>query len=106
MESPGFARTPCKSEKPSTSSSRTKASGEAALNSNTPDSKAPVLVNPNRIRNRGVALSISEVRKVAESLRESNRDKPGSETKSARKQIVSWESPVKKPKESDKLPEK
>lgn len=108
MESSDLARMPCKSRKPFTSATGTKASGEAAVSTKTPDSKPPPLINPNRIRNRGVALSISEVRKAAESLRESNRDKPGGETKSARKQILSWESPVKKqkPKGSEKLPEK
>ncbi|KAK4742855.1 hypothetical protein SAY87_000856 [Trapa incisa] len=109
MESPDQARTPCQSNKPSFSSSRrTKASGEAALNSNTLDckTKTPPLINPNRIRNRGLALSVSDVRKAAERLRESNEERPDMEAKSARKQILSWESPVKKVKRSDKLPEK
>ncbi|KAK4775442.1 hypothetical protein SAY87_023403 [Trapa incisa] len=102
MEFPDLAGTPCKSMKLSApSSSGTKASGEASFNS-----KTPPLVNSNRIRNRGVTLSISEVRKAAECLRQSNEDDPVMETKSARKQILSWESPVKKPKGSDKLPEK
>ncbi|XP_030542456.2 CDT1-like protein a, chloroplastic [Rhodamnia argentea] len=79
------------------------------LSSKTPEKPSCL---PNRVRNRGVALSIKDVRRAAESLRESsNRDPPaGREAGSARKQIFSDEAPARKPKRSlaglTKLPEK
>ncbi|XP_031407603.1 CDT1-like protein a, chloroplastic [Punica granatum] len=107
MESSGSTPIPFKSKKTFTPVSKTKAAGEATLSSKTPENKPPPPIITNRIRNRGVALSVSEVRRKAESLRQSKRDKTSCENKSARKQILSWESPVKKPKGSDnKLPEK
>ncbi|KAI3412845.1 CDT1 domain-containing protein [Psidium guajava] len=79
------------------------------LSSKTPEKPSHLL---NRVRNRGVALSIRDVRRAAESLRESsNRDPPaGREARSARKQIFSDDAPAQKPKRSaagsTKLPEK
>ncbi|MFQ6633666.1 hypothetical protein Gotur_011640 [Gossypium turneri] len=72
--------------------------------SETPEKHSSQL--PNRARNRGVALSIKEIRQVAQS-----RPKPQTDqTKSARKQILSWPNESPPPKTSggrpDKLPEK
>ncbi|XWS31443.1 hypothetical protein CRYUN_Cryun23aG0076300 [Craigia yunnanensis] len=72
--------------------------------SKTPEKHASQL--PNRARNRGVALSIKEIRTVAQT-----RPKPQTDhNKSARKQILSWATESTPPKASgdrpDKLPEK
>ncbi|TYG45113.1 hypothetical protein ES288_D11G149300v1 [Gossypium darwinii] len=80
-----------------------------SLTSKSPVSKTPEKHSsqlPNRARNRGVALSIKEIRQVAQS-----RPKPPTDqTKSARKQILSWPNESPPPKTSggrpDKLPEK
>ncbi|KAF5459364.1 hypothetical protein F2P56_023316 [Juglans regia] len=80
------------------------------LSSKTPEKSTQL---PRRSRNRGVTLSINEVRKVAVSLRESDRpDQSMAPQKSARRQIKSWlaESPIRESKKSVggpiKLPEK
>ncbi|XWS76277.1 hypothetical protein CRYUN_Cryun01aG0161500 [Craigia yunnanensis] len=72
--------------------------------SKTPEKHASQL--PNRARNRGVALSIKEIRTVAQT-----RPKPPTDhNKSARKQILSWATESPPPKapgdRPDKLPEK
>ncbi|KAF8006379.1 hypothetical protein BT93_K0624 [Corymbia citriodora subsp. variegata] len=85
--------------------------GDGLLSSKTPEKPSCL---PSRVRNRGVALSIKDVRRVAESLRESSNREPrpaGREAgSSARKQIFSDEAPARKPKRSAagsaKLPEK
>ncbi|KAL3717327.1 hypothetical protein ACJRO7_008841 [Eucalyptus globulus] len=86
------------------------AGADGILSSKTPEKPSRL---PGRVRNRGVALSIRDVRRVAESLRgSSNRDPPaGREAgSSARKQIFADEGPARKPKRaaagSTKLPEK
>lgn len=84
--------------------------GPNQLSAKTPE-KLAQLPRRGRSRNRGVALSINDVRKVAESLHERSPGKSG-RPKSARRQIESWpdESPARKPKkpagEPVKLPEK
>ncbi|PPS01761.1 hypothetical protein GOBAR_AA18896 [Gossypium barbadense] len=80
-----------------------------SLSSKSPVSRTPEKHSsqlPNRARNRGVALSIKEIRQVAQS-----RPKPPTDQiKSARKQILSWPNESPPPKTSggrpDKLPEK
>lgn len=80
------------------------------LSSKTPE-KLAQLPRRGRSLNRGVALSINEVRKVAESLHGRSPGQSG-RPKSATRQIESWpdESPARKPKkpagEPVKLPEK
>ncbi|PKI50179.1 hypothetical protein CRG98_029423 [Punica granatum] len=81
MESSGSTPIPFKSKKTFTPVSKTKAAGEATLSSKTPENKPPPPIITNRIRNRGVALSVSEVRRKAESLWQSKRDKTSSENK-------------------------
>ncbi|KAG6719061.1 hypothetical protein I3843_04G175100 [Carya illinoinensis] len=80
------------------------------LSSKTPEKSTQL---PHRSRNRGVTLSINEVRKVAVSLRDSDRpDQSMAPQKSARRQIKSWlaESPIRESEKSVggpiKLPEK
>ena len=83
------------------------------MSSKTPEKPAELST---RTRSRKVALSIKEVRRAAESVRESNRQLPRDLTtegsKSVRRQIDSWsnESPSSRFKtsvdKSKKLPEK
>ncbi|KAK6286445.1 hypothetical protein POUND7_012624 [Theobroma cacao] len=72
--------------------------------SKTPEKHASLV--PNRARNRGVALSIKEIRQVAQT----RAKPPTDQIKSARKQILSWPTESPAPKTSgdrpDKLPEK
>ncbi|XP_022771251.1 CDT1-like protein a, chloroplastic [Durio zibethinus] len=72
--------------------------------SKTPEKHASQL--PNRARNSGVALSIKEIRSVAQT----QPKPPNDHNKSARKQILSWATESPPPKTSgdgpDKLPEK
>lgn len=80
-----------------------------SLTSKSPVSKTPEKQSsqlPNRAHNRGIALSIKEIRQVAQS-----RPKPPTDQiKSARKQILSWPNESPPPRTSsgrpDKLPEK
>ncbi|GMY06218.1 CDT1-like protein b [Fagus crenata] len=100
MDSSATSPIPFKSKKSHLLHSKQSNSNE--LTSKTPEKQPTQL--PRRLRNRGVALSINEVRKVADTLR----------PKSARRQIQSWpdaaETPAHKPKkpvaEPIKLPEK
>lgn len=69
------------------------------LSSKTPEK--PTQLPRRSSRNRGVALSINEVRRVAESLQDPDRpDSLSPRPKSAKGQIESWpaESPTRKPK--------
>ncbi|KAG7989545.1 hypothetical protein I3843_03G245400 [Carya illinoinensis] len=99
---------PFKSKKPLLQS---KSPNTNQLSSKTPEK--PTQLPRRSSRNRGVALSINEVRRVAESLHDTDPpDLSGLQPKSARRQIESWpaESPTRKPKKSSggpfKLPEK
>ncbi|KAH7517359.1 hypothetical protein FEM48_Zijuj09G0055300 [Ziziphus jujuba var. spinosa] len=105
---------PFRSKKALKPTSNSKAIDHSPLSSKTPE-KPPQLSR--RSRNRNVALSIKEVRRAAESLRESNRKQSGDRTDqvaSARRKIASWldddEAPATKSKNdvgaAARLPEK
>ncbi|KAK8693986.1 hypothetical protein V6N13_071550 [Hibiscus sabdariffa] len=86
-----------------------KSKASRSLTSKSPVSKTPEKHSsqlPNRARNREVALSIKEIRQVAQT----RSNAPTDQIKSARKQILSWPTESPPPKasggRSNKLPEK
>ncbi|XP_022963958.1 CDT1-like protein b [Cucurbita moschata] len=82
---------PFKSKKTLRSNSKSLLQDQQSLSSKTPEKSAELTT---RTRSRKVALSIKEVRRAAESVRESNRQLPRDLTtegsKSVRRQIDSW----------------
>lgn len=79
-----------RSKKTFHSNSKSLLPDQQSVSSMTPEKPAELST---RTRNRKVALSIKEVRKAAESVRESNKQQPPDRTgmrKSVRRQIDSW----------------
>lgn len=96
-----------RSKKPNVPSSKVQSPNPVGFASQTPEKP------PQRIRNRGVALSIADIRKVGKGLQEMNRRSEATssqQSKSVRRQISLWPSSPSKSKitedESSKLPEK
>ncbi|XP_014511088.1 CDT1-like protein a, chloroplastic [Vigna radiata var. radiata] len=96
-----------RSKKPNLHSSKVQSPSPVRFSSQTPEKP------PQRIRNRGVALSIADIRKAGKGLQEMNRRSEttsSQQSKSVRRQISLWPSSPSKSKitddESSKLPEK
>ncbi|KAI4349406.1 hypothetical protein L6164_009998 [Bauhinia variegata] len=108
MSSSESSSIPFRSKMPHHTASKSKSPDSVQLSSKTPE-KPPQFSN--RSRNRGVAHSIKEIRKVAQTLQERNREQhhdPTAHIKSARRQITML-SPRKSNvlvEEPTKLPEK
>ncbi|KAK7355909.1 hypothetical protein VNO80_15173 [Phaseolus coccineus] len=110
MEKCSMATSPSRkgrSKKPNVPSSKVQSPNPVRFASQTPEKP------PQRIRNRGVALSIADIRKVGKGLQEMNRRSEATssqQSKSVRRQISLWPSSPSKSKitddESSKLPEK
>lgn len=96
-----------RSKKPNLRNSKVQSPSPVKFDSKTPDKP------PQRTRNRGVALSIAEIRNVAKGLQQDpkqNDETTPSQVKSARRQILQWPGCSSKPKNTDnnrsELPEK
>ncbi|XP_044491250.1 CDT1-like protein a, chloroplastic isoform X2 [Mangifera indica] len=96
---------PFKSKKPLHFKPKVETSNPKPLTTKTPEKPSPFL---RRARNSGVALSVKEVRKAAQT-RTRSQPQLTDEIESAKQQIGSWptkQSPVKSAHGSNKLPEK
>lgn len=96
-----------RSKKPNLRNSKVQSPSPVKFDSKTPDKP------PQRTRNRGVALSIAEIRNVAKGLQQDpkqNEETTPSQVKSARRQILQWPGSSSKSKNTDndrsELPEK